>query len=147
MGIHIKGFYDEWLKLLQLQLVQQILQDLGLCSHANNDHRYMPKTMQTPATSTVTLTRDLNRLVHNEKWNYCSVIGKLNFLEKLTRPKLAYAVHNAARFSANPRQSHSQVVKQIGWYLPGSQDKEIIMMANFGEGFISVCQCQFLWTV
>ena len=98
----------------QPQLIQQILQDLGLCSCKNQDQRYVPKTMQTPATSTVILTRDTDGPAHSEKWNYRSVIGKLNFLEKSTRPELVYAVHNAVRFAADPKQSHSQAVKWIG---------------------------------
>ena len=134
LGICIERLCNGWLKMSQPQLIQQILQDLGLCSHANVNHKYMPKTLQTLATSTITLTKNLDGPVHNEKWNYHLVIGKNNFLEKSTQPELANAVHNAVRFLANPRQSYSQVVKWIGQYLLGTQDKGIIMTPDLNKG-------------
>jgi hypothetical protein len=73
------------------------------------------------------LQRDVEGESHKEKWSYRSIIGKLNYLEKSTRPDLAYAVHNAARFSSDPKTSHSQAVKRIGRYLLGTKDKGIIM--------------------
>ena len=36
-------------------------------------------------------------------------------------------MHNAARFAADPKQSHSQAVKWIGRYLLGTQDQGIII--------------------
>ena len=45
------------------------------------------------------------------EFNYCSVIGKLNFLEKSTRPDIAYTVHRCACFSDAPKQSHVDAVK------------------------------------
>ena len=50
-------------------------------------------------------------------FNYRSVIGKLNFLKKSTRLDLAYAVHQCAQFSSDPKQSHADAVRQIGRYL------------------------------
>jgi len=55
------------------------------------------------------------------------VIGKLNFLEKSTRLDLSYAVHQCARFAADPKQSHGAAVKRIGRYLVGTRDKGIIL--------------------
>ena len=121
LGIQIEKLPIGQLKMSQPQLIQQILQDLGLCSRENQEQRYALKTMQTLATSTVILMReDHDGPTHSEKWNYQSVIGKLNFLEKSMWPKLAYVVHNAARFAADPKQSYSQAVKQIGRYLLGT---------------------------
>jgi hypothetical protein len=37
---------------------------------------------------------------HSE--HYRSVVGKLNYLKKSTHPDIAYAVHQCARFSAEP---------------------------------------------
>jgi hypothetical protein len=55
-----------------------------------------------PTPSMVILQWDVNGKPHKEKWSYCSVIGKLNYLEKPSHLDLAYAVHNAARFSPDP---------------------------------------------
>ncbi len=51
----------------------------------------------------------------------------LNFLEKSTRPELAFAVHQCARFSANPRTSHAKAVRLIGKYLQGTKERGIIL--------------------
>ena len=50
------------------------------------------------------LGRDLGEPPHDETtFQYRSVIGKLNYLEKSTRPDIVYAVHQCTRFSSNPR--------------------------------------------
>ena len=55
------------------------------------------------------------------------MIGKLNYLEKCTRPDIAYAVHQCARFSSCPRQSHGEAVHRIGEYLLGNREKGIVI--------------------
>jgi len=55
------------------------------------------------------------------------VIGKLLFLEKSTRPDIACAVHQCARFCAAPKASHTQAVKRICRYLLGTRDKGLIL--------------------
>ncbi|MEL6804414.1 MAG: hypothetical protein AAFO91_11625, partial [Bacteroidota bacterium] len=60
-------------------------------------------------------------------FHYRRVIGKLNFLEKSTRPDLAYAVHQCARFSVNPREVHADAVRHIGRYLIQTRDKGLIL--------------------
>ena len=62
---------------------------------------------------------------HDGHFDYRSVIGKLLYLEKSTRPDLAYSVHQCARFAANPRQDHAKAVKWIGRYLLHTRDKAI----------------------
>ena len=61
---------------------------------------------------------------------YRSVIGKLNFLEKSTRPDISVSVHQCARFSENPRKSHAEAVKRIGRYLLHTRDKGLIIRPN-----------------
>ena len=69
------------------------------------------------------------------KFNYRSVIGKLNFLEKSTHPDLAYAVHQCARFSSDPKQSHVDVKKRIGCYLKWNQDMGITLQPDLQQSF------------
>ena len=59
-------------------------------------------------------------------FNYRSVIGKLNYLEKITRPDISYAVHQCARFSAAPKTEHSKALKWLGRYLIATRDKGLI---------------------
>ena len=63
----------------------------------------------------------------SEELDYRSVIGKLNFLEKSTRPDIAYAVHQCARFCSNPTELHAEAVKQIARYLIGTRDKGLVL--------------------
>ena len=76
----------------------------------------------------VILQRDLDGAAFDEYWDYRSVIGKLNFLEKSTRPDTAYAVHQqCAQFAANHRKSHAHAIQHICHYLSGTRDKGIIL--------------------
>jgi hypothetical protein len=129
LGVRIEKLKDGRIKMSQPHLIQQILQDLNLeqRDRSSKEVRYQAKSQNIPAPSTVILQRDVDSESHKEKWSYRSVIGKLNYLEKSSRPDLAYAVHNAARFSADPKTSHSLAVKRIGRYLLGTKDKGIIM--------------------
>jgi hypothetical protein len=88
----------------QPYLIQQILDDMGM---KNNT-----KVKDKAAPSSLILRRDLNSEPFDEDLDYKSVIGKLNFLEKSTRPEIAYAVHQCARFSSNPKKSHANAVKK-----------------------------------
>jgi hypothetical protein len=60
-------------------------------------------------------------------WDYCSVIGKLNYLKKSTQPDISFVVHQLARFVTAPKESHGHAVKHLGQYLLGTQDKGIIL--------------------
>mgnify|MGYP000644214090 CR=1 FL=1 len=80
-----------------------------------------------PASKSVKLNQDLHGQPFANEWNYRSVIGKLNFLEKSTLCDISYAVHQAVRFASNPRQSHATAVKRIVKYLLKTRDKGLIM--------------------
>jgi len=67
-------------------------------------HCKQAKPKRTPFKSNTILQRDSkNWLAHSATWEYWSVIGKLNFLEKLTCPDISYVVHQCAKFSINPK--------------------------------------------
>ena len=112
LGVKIETLKNGTIKVSQPHLIQSVLDDL----HFNE----RTGTKATPAASTVKLHRDVHGEAFDEekeKWQYRSVIGKLNFIEKSTRPDLAYAVHQCARFSAEPKKSHAVAVKRIAKYL------------------------------
>jgi hypothetical protein len=95
LGIKVTKLLDGTITLTQPHLIDAILKDLNLQS---------PRTTgrSTPALSSVLLHKDPNRIPFDDSFHYRSIIGKLNFLEKSTRPELAYAVHQCARFCTNP---------------------------------------------
>ena len=108
--------------LTQPHLIASIMTDMNFAAKT--------KTKGVPARPSVILQRDLEGPVFDEYWNYRSVIGKLNFLEKSTRPDIAYAVHQSARFAANPKASHASAVRQIVRYLAGTSSKGLILRPN-----------------
>ncbi len=85
------------------------------------------KPKRAPLKANTILRHDSHLLPHCVKWDYRSVIGKLNFLEKSTRPDISFAVHQCAWFSIDLRISHTEAVMQIGLYLLGTRDKGYIM--------------------
>jgi Reverse transcriptase (RNA-dependent DNA polymerase) len=119
LGVKVEHMKDGSIKLSQPHLIQQIINDIGF-----NDQT-ISKT--TPAAATVKLGRDLHGEPMQEAWHYRSIIGKLNFLEKSTRPDIAYAVHQCARFANDPKVSHAAAVKRIVKYLVGTKDKGIYL--------------------
>jgi hypothetical protein len=62
------------------------------------------------------------------------VIGKLNYLEKASRPDISYDTHQCARFTADPRIEHGQAVRWLGRYLIGTRDKGMILRPEIGKG-------------
>ena len=119
LGVEIKPLPNGTIKLSQPQMISSILKDLGF-----NDRT---KTKPSPAPSNLRLDRDIDGDEMTGEFHYRRVIGKMNFLEKSTRPDIAYAVHQCARFSNDPKDSHGKAVKYIGKYLQGTQDKGIIL--------------------
>lgn len=103
--------------LTQPKLVNQILKDLGLNEDSNSQ--------ETPSQSHRPMN-DIDDQDFKEEWDYRSVIGKLNFLEKSTRPDIAFAVHQCARFQSNLKKTHGEAVKHIGRYLLGTKDRGLI---------------------
>lgn len=118
LGVNIDRVDDDTYHLLQPHLIDQILEDLNLL----DDN---VKTRDTPAHTTRILGAHPNSEPFDGHFHYRSVIGKLNYLEKSSRPDIAYAVHQCARHSANPKVEHGEAVKWIGRYLKKTRDKGI----------------------
>ena len=78
------------------------------------------KTVQTPVNPGVKLSKatDESKRVDTEK--YQSAVGKLLYLAIRTRPDLAYAVCNVAKYASDPTEDHWVAVKHIFRYLAGT---------------------------
>lgn len=63
---------------------------------------------------------ETDECVNQEK--YQSAVGSLLYLSTRTRPDIAYAVGNTARFSSNPTQSHWTAIKRTMRYLNGTRN-------------------------
>ena len=109
LGIQVQKQDDRSIKLTQPQLIESIIKDIHLQSGSN------PK--KTPAMTTSLLHNDTSGHEMTMDFHYCSIIGKLNFLEKSTRPDISMSIHQCACFSESPKKSHAKAVKCIGCYL------------------------------
>ena len=78
----------------------------------------------TPATQV--LGKDPNGKPFAESWGYSSVVGMLLYLSGNSRPDIAFAVNQAARFTHDPKDSHATAVKRIVKYLKATRDKGLI---------------------
>ena len=73
-----------------------------------------------------TLGKDKDGSPFDEEWSYPSVVGMLLYLAGNSRPDIAFAVNQAARFTHEPKQSHAVAVKRIVRYLKGTRDRGLI---------------------
>jgi hypothetical protein len=112
LGVNIERRNDGTIHRTQPHLIDQILEDLRM-----NNKNVKPRT--TPAASSKLLARHLESPKFDDSFNYRSVIGKLNYLEKATRSDISYAVHQCARFVSDPRKEHGDAVRWLGPYLKG----------------------------
>ena len=70
----------------------------------------------------------------DKSFNYRSIVDKLNYLEKVTRPDISYATHQCARFVENPKVEHAKGIRQIARYLVGTKDKEMSFKVDKTKG-------------
>lgn len=102
LGVSIKE-KERMMTLTQPQLIDEILKDVGIGKNV--------KSVPIPAMPTKILYRFLKEPPHNKRlFHFQLVVGKLNYLEKTSRPEIAYAVHRCARFASNPQRSHTNAV-------------------------------------
>ena len=99
LGVQIQKQVDGSIVLTKPQLIDSIIHDLHLESGSN------PKN--TPSITTKLLHKDAEGSDMNPEFHYCSVIGKLNFLEKSTRPDNSVSVHQCACFRGHPKRCHA----------------------------------------
>jgi len=126
LGINIKREDDGSIYLSQPHLIDQILSDLRL----TDDN---VKTKDTPAKSSQILTAGLDTKRFDESFNYRSIIGKLNYLERGTRSDISYIVHQCARFTANPKEQHAQAIRWLGRYLKATKNKGLRIKPQRGR--------------
>jgi hypothetical protein len=136
LGVNIERQKDGKIKLSQPHLIDQILKDLRL-DGPNTTGR------PTPAVHSSILSRHSNSEPFDNSFNYRSVIGKLNYLEKGSRPDIAYIVHQCARFSVDPKREHGKAVRHLGRYLLATRDKGLILTPDLKRGLEDYVDADF----
>jgi hypothetical protein len=105
--------------LTQSGLTKRVIEALGL-------HADWTGSKETPADVTA-LPKDTNGTPADPLVQYSSVVGMLLYLSGHTRPDIAFAVHQCARYTFQPTHRHVTALKRIGRYLKGTHDKGLIM--------------------
>ena len=98
--------------MLQQGLIDRIIE-------ATSMGRGNPK--DTPATEV--LSKSLDAPKFSASYNYRSVVGMLLYLANISRPEIAMAVNQCARFSNDPREPHHKAIKRIVGYLIKTRDE------------------------
>ena len=135
LGVNIVRKRDKVI-FSQPQLIDKILTALGL-----NDEKVKPT--DTPARSSVLISRHSDSPEFDNSFNYRSVIGMLGYLET-TRSDISYASHQCARFSANPKIEHGKAVRHIGRYLKGTRDMGTIFKPDATRGLEVFVDADFM---
>ncbi|CAJ1929167.1 unnamed protein product [Cylindrotheca closterium] len=117
---------DGSIHLTQPHLIDQILKDLNMQEDT--------ATRPIPAASSKLLSKHSDSPEFDGSFHYRSVIGKLNYLEKGSRPDIAYIVHQCARFSTCPKKEHGKAVRWLARYLKGIKDKGLILRPDRTKG-------------
>ena len=123
LGVHIhqkESEHGQEIHLHQCGLINDVLSEMELLGPPSPT-----KFIDTPAKEI--LTPDPDGDPFKAKWSYRSIIGKLNFLAQNTRPDISCAVHQCAKYSINPKQSHGFAVKRICKCLRATMDKGLIL--------------------
>ena len=120
LGVNIDRKPDGTIHLTQPHLIDSIM----VCMRLQED---IGKVKNIPAAASRILKAHKDSLPHDGSFNYRQVIGKMLYLEKSTRPDIAYAVHQCARYASDPKVEHAQAVRWIARYLKGTRDKGLIL--------------------
>ena len=127
LGVNITNHQDGSIHFHQPHLIDQILTDLKM---NYND----VKGKSIPAQSSKILSRHSNSTPHDQSFNYKSILGKLGYLEKGSRPEIAYIVHQCARFSTSPKTEHSKAIRWLARYLHSTKDQGMIFQPDTSKG-------------
>ena len=104
LGVNINRTSIGAINLTQLHLINSIMQDLLLKKGES-------KCKDTPMKSSTILNKSKDSPEFDQSFNYQSVIGKMNYLEKGSRSELAYAIHQCAQYSTKPRKEYGDAVR------------------------------------
>ena len=119
LGGNITRQADSTIHLTQPLLITRILQDLQL-------DQLDTMTKDKPAKAGELLHQHQDADDHQAHFDFHSIIGKLNYLEKCTHPDISFAVHQCARFMASPKKEHAKAVNWLGCYLLATRHHGLI---------------------
>jgi len=118
LGIQFTRSSHGPLELTQPGLISKIVKECGLDEES--------KRHNTPAVTKL-LSKDCSGPQREHSWNYRMIVGMLTYLSMSSRPDIAFAVHQCARFSSCPMRIHEIAIRRICRYLQATSTKGIIL--------------------
>ena len=117
LGVLISHNDDGSITLTQTGLIDRIIEAAHL---SDSTPKYTPADVNA-------LPQDLKGLHYSGSFNYASIVGMLNYLANNTRPDIAFAVHQCARYTFDPKASHEIALKRIVRYLCATKDRGFVI--------------------
>jgi hypothetical protein len=117
-------------------LINQIITKLKLPLKSANQ--------TTPALSTKILQWNEKVPDFDQCFHYRRIVGQLNFLKKSTRPYIAYATHQVARFCQDPKATHAEAIKHITKYLCNMSHEGITLCPKTDKSFDIFADADFV---
>jgi hypothetical protein len=136
VGVNIKKLKDGSYEFTQQALIDSIIDDIGL-KDAN-------KVKPVPAKVSLQLHAFKDEPIFDLNFNNRSAVGKLNYLAQTTRPDIMYAMHQIAKYSSDPRQSHGEAILYLVCYLKKTRNLGLKFKPMPKKGFECYCDVDFL---
>ena len=133
LGIQISRDFDRCeIKLRQLHYIETILTRYGFQDI---------KTAPSPMDPNLKLSEDQGPKNPEEeeemaKRPYAAAVGALRYLADMTRPDLAYAVGQLARYLLNPGFTHWTALKRVFQYLQSTKEHWLVLGGNEGQELV-----------
>ena len=134
LGIQVTYKADGSIHMRQPFLIKRVLEAMDM----DGDE----KRHDTPADPSARLLKYSSSQEGKGDVNYRSVLGMMNYLAGTSRPDIAFAVHQCARYSNNPRRPHYVALRRIARYLATTDDMGMILKPN-GMELVAFCDADF----
>ncbi|KAL7447684.1 hypothetical protein ACHAXS_000067, partial [Conticribra weissflogii] len=139
VGVNIQHHKDGSYKFTQQVLINTILDDVGL--------KPSYKRKPIPMKSSKYLSHHIDSTpfynCDSFQFNFRSIVGKLNYLAQTSRPDIIFAVHQLARYSADPSEDHGKAVEWLAMYLNHTKTLGVIFRVNPKAGFECYADADF----
>ncbi len=134
-GVKIKNMRDGSYGFTQHALINAIIKDINL-----TDAKVKPVP---PAKMSMPLHAFKDAPSFNLNFNYCSVVGKLNYLTQTSRSDIMYATHQIAKYSSDLREPHGEAILYLVQYLKKARDLGVCFKPQLDKGFECYCDVDF----
>ena len=101
VGLNKQKHDDGPYEFTQCALIDSVIEDVGL-SYTKAATKPIPAAVQKPLHA----FKDFPSFRND--FNYCSVVGKLNYIAQTTWPNIIYSMHQCAHFSFDHHQVHGE---------------------------------------